>query len=813
MGKTLLVLIFVLLALSFGTSHAAINLNMAYAPLQGGICSDLTPSQIQTAYGFTSLYSQGTTGKGESIAIVVADGDPNLLSDVNAFDSEYGLPALTNGSNLFLVYPFGQPNDQSKNWTSETALDVEVAHSLATGANIYLVIAPNESWLFNAINYTVYNLPVGTISLSWGSSEAPYSSAQINQLDGVFAAASQRRISVFAASGDTGAYNGLNTPNVNFPASSPYVIGVGGTVLSVGSNGDYQGETAWNGSGGGESKFFPRPAAQPDLSSNRMIPDVSFNAGTQICAYVDSRWGAYYGTSIAAPAWAALDALVNQESGGIGALSLDSLYSAYYDEGSLTFNFIDGGSNDVYSANGSYNMVTGIGTPKAYELVQVLSKTAYQIYFTSDSQGTVFNINGINYTSSTAVNFSFGETVSLRVYSAVNSSSTTRYVFASFSGEVNSTSDPTSFSVTSSGTVTADFNTQYKVNEFDVGGYTNTSEFLNEGSTLQVSSLLNLTYENKSYSLSGYSVDNGPTIYRASGSLAVDAPLNLTFVWNKGTFTTFSLAGAPAGANLLVSYLYYVPLSNTTSTYLSEVKNGGDILSIPDTVINYSGSPYYVGNSRYISYNASQLVARSITVQFVEQSKYYINLLSSDQRAVSATEISIRTTGANSAFYNNTVWAQSDSDFSIQKIVLAGNGFNVLKSPVYLSPSNSSQNITLPVSNISISLDLYLGIPIISAGVTFAYDNLSLKNSTGIAGVVTFVDVPDSGYNISVSAYGSDYEYQGLSGSTQTLNITPFIYQIYLIIGVISVILVLFGAYEELKHRRKTRSRRRATPF
>ena len=805
MRKMLLVSIFVLFTISLGTSHAAINLNMVYSPFQGGSCPDLTPSQIQTAYGFTSLYPQGITGKGENIAIVVAEGDPRLVSDLSEFDSTYGLPALINGSNLFVMYPFGKPDGQSKNWTAETALDVEVVHSLATGANIYLVVAPNESWLFNAINYTIYNLSVGTISLSWGSSESYYGTYQISQLNDILLAASQRRIDVFAASGDTGAYNGLSTPNVNFPASSPYVIAVGGTVLQVGIDESYQSESAWNGSGGGESGFFPRPAAQPDLSPSRMVPDVSFNAGTPMCAYVDSEWAGYYGTSIAAPAWAAFDSLVNEKSGGTGALSLDSLYATYYNEGSTAFNLIDGGNNGVYSANGSYNMVTGIGSPKAYQLVMLLSKTDYQISFTSVSRGVIFGINGVNYTSPVSLNFSFGEKVSLTAYGPAGSGYS-RSAFASFSGLINSTNNPYTLAVTGSGVITADFNAQYKVNEFDIGGRTNISEFVNSGSTLQFSSPMNATYENDSYSLLGYGIDNGPTLHQASGSVVVDAPINLTFVWRRGAVVHFNLDGAPADANLSVSYLYYVPLSNAISTYISTVSDGGTVLGIPQTVINYTGNPDYVNGVRYVAFNKSQIISRSVDVQFIEESKYDIKLLSADGAAVSATEISVSGPTGNGTFYNNTIWAQTGSDFSIRSIIFAGNGLNVLKSPVYLSPLNSSRNITLPISDITVSLGLYLGIPVISASVKFDYGNLSLKNSTGLSGAATFTDVPDSGYNISITAYGSNYDYRDLSGAQQTIEITPFIYQMYLIVGVISIVLAVFGLYEEIKHRRKKKA-------
>ena len=157
MQKVIPLLILMILLLSVSITHGSkgISLNFQEVPLQNQVCSYLTPQNLRTAYNFLPLYNLNINGSGQAIAIVVAHGDPDLQQDVNAFDSYYGLNALTNGSNLIIEEPFGSPSSYPINWTYETALDVEVAHSLAPGAKIYLMVAPNDSWLFQTVNYTV----------------------------------------------------------------------------------------------------------------------------------------------------------------------------------------------------------------------------------------------------------------------------------------------------------------------------------------------------------------------------------------------------------------------------------------------------------------------------------------------------------------------------------------------------------------------------------------------------------------------------------------------------------------------------------
>ncbi len=250
-----------------------------------------TPQQIRTAYGINDIQfgSIAGDGSGQTIAIVDAYDDPGLVntsssnystSDLAEFDLTFGLPdppsftkvnQFGSTTNLPGTDPAG-PGNGNGNWEYEEAMDVEWAHAIAPGANIILVEADSNSFgdLYHAIA-TAANLPgVSTVSMSWGSPEF----SGETQLDSYFETPSGHQgVTFVAASGDGG------SPGID-PAYSPNVVAAGGTSLTLTSDGTYQSEIGWYGSGGGVSSYEPEPAYQDGVQSTgyRTIPDVSFDA-------------------------------------------------------------------------------------------------------------------------------------------------------------------------------------------------------------------------------------------------------------------------------------------------------------------------------------------------------------------------------------------------------------------------------------------------------------------------------------------------------------------------------------------------------
>ena len=183
-----------------------------------------SPSQIKTAYNFPDISTSG-----RYIAIVEAYGDPTLTIDVATFDSRFGLTTPT----INTYYPGGNPISGDAGWASETAMDVEWAQAMAPGATIDLVIAPddNSTSFLASLQYAINTLSPApsVISMSFGVAESSLSANSKSAWETLFASARAKGILLVASSGDEGAYNGTPSLSVNYPASSQYVIGVGGT--------------------------------------------------------------------------------------------------------------------------------------------------------------------------------------------------------------------------------------------------------------------------------------------------------------------------------------------------------------------------------------------------------------------------------------------------------------------------------------------------------------------------------------------------------------------------------------------------------
>jgi subtilase family serine protease len=331
--------------------------------------SGFTPSQINKAYGLDKL---NKTGAGQTIAIVDAYGSPTIAQDLQTFDQEFNLPA----ANLEIAYPNGKPSTNDPGWALETSLDVEWAHAIAPQAKILLVVAKSSSIsdLLSAINYAT-NSGAKVVSNSWGGSEfssESYYNSYFNHSGTVY----------LASSGDSGA-------GVSWPASSPYVVAVGGTSLHTDASGNYSSESAWSGSGGGLSSYEPRPAFQDPIQqivgSRRGNPDIAFDAdpNTGVAVYDSTKyqgqsgWFIIGGTSLSAPAWAAVIALADEGRATpySSAQVLNALYSlasgANY---TRYFHDITSGNNGGYSARSGYDLVTGWGSPIGDQLVPALNQ-------------------------------------------------------------------------------------------------------------------------------------------------------------------------------------------------------------------------------------------------------------------------------------------------------------------------------------------------------------------------------------------------------------------------------------------------------
>jgi hypothetical protein len=379
----------------------------------GGI-TGLTPQQVQGAYGFTNIPTvNGTkiTGAGETIAIVDAYNDPNIVKDAATFNAQFNLQPFNvgGGPTLKVVSQTGGSassvgTDPTGGWELEESLDVEYAHAMAPGANILLVEANLASFsdLNAAVQYAASRPNVVTVSMSWGGFEFSGESGS----DSVFVtpAGHPGGVTFVAAAGDSSAFFGPI-----FPAVSPNVLAVGGTTLQTGTkNGKpvWSSETGWVDGGGGASRFEGEPSFQSDTIGPvtvhpanakvfaRLNPDVSYNAGNDPGSIFDSNYDLYdtfkfggwtevEGTSAGSPQWASIITLADQarKAAGQGA-SLDNLqvgttlYNALKNPAQYgqAFHDITTGNN-FYAAHAGYDLNTGLGSPQVNNLVPLLAHT------------------------------------------------------------------------------------------------------------------------------------------------------------------------------------------------------------------------------------------------------------------------------------------------------------------------------------------------------------------------------------------------------------------------------------------------------
>jgi subtilase family serine protease len=342
--------------------------------------SAYTPAQVRHAYGFDQVTNQGA---GQTIGIVDAYDDANVENDLNIFSRQFGLPACTSSNGCFRrIYANGKRPAANANWSVEIALDVEWAHAIAPQASIVLVEASSNSLsnLTAAVDVAVRN-GASVVSMSWMSGEFSGETGMDNHFV-------SNGVTFVAASGDSGTGGA-------YPAASPNVIGVGGTTLMLDANGNYLGETAWNGSGGGLSGYEHEPLFQAkfgipdDPRGVRAVPDVSYDASpaTGFAIYDSmaingtSGWLQVGGTSAGAPQWAALIAIANSIRTAARKAHLSGpntiLYFVAKSNSTTTFRPVTQGTNGncglLCDALPGYDYVTGLGTPQAAALINALA--------------------------------------------------------------------------------------------------------------------------------------------------------------------------------------------------------------------------------------------------------------------------------------------------------------------------------------------------------------------------------------------------------------------------------------------------------
>ncbi len=273
----------------------------------------------------------------------------------------------------------------------EVQINIEVVGSVAPNSKIVVYFTANtDQGYIDAVKAAIddtQNHPKVLLS-GWGSAEANWTQADMQTFDKELHRAANAGITFIAGSGDNGPADGMadGNPHVDFPASSPWVLAVGGTMLETeGTN--IRSEVLWNdqasnegATGTGFSAVFPLPEWQQGVAtstggggkSRRSIPDVCINASprTGYQAWIDGQATVIGGTSAAAPLWAGLIALINQGLGKNVGYFNPILYNTIGSTGA--FNPVPRGEG-IQSQPG-WTPRTGWGTPDGKKLLAALRK-------------------------------------------------------------------------------------------------------------------------------------------------------------------------------------------------------------------------------------------------------------------------------------------------------------------------------------------------------------------------------------------------------------------------------------------------------
>jgi subtilase family serine protease len=338
----------------------------AYGKKQPYAVCGYGPQQYQAAYGETDLLRAGVDGRGVTVAITDAFAAPTILADAQKYNQVHNQPLFKAGQ-FSQITPAPDGYDLvdecgGSGWFGEETLDVEAVHAMAPGAKVVYVGAKDcATGLDNAWAETIDNHVADIITNSWGTGTDDINllGPDVVRFYSQFSLkAALTGITVNFSSGDAGdeTSGGANpaAKSVDFPADLPFVTGVGGTSIGIGSKGQWLWEHGWqnsystltsgawtpappgnysSGGGGGTSVIFDQPFYQKGKvpasiskyfggNAMRAVPDISMvgdpNTGFQVGETQEFPDGTYWdqyrigGTSLSSPLLAGVIAVADQ---------------------------------------------------------------------------------------------------------------------------------------------------------------------------------------------------------------------------------------------------------------------------------------------------------------------------------------------------------------------------------------------------------------------------------------------------------------------------------------------------------------------
>jgi len=372
-------------------SYGPQDYQIAYDAASPAAASAVTPAWTGGT-SCSSFAAPQLLSTGECTAVgIISEGDlTQVVTDLRSYEKTYTLPEVP----VTVVNAGIASSDTSgeDEWDLDSQTSTGIANQVS---HLYFYVATSmtDSDLGLAINKAVSSNQVKAFNMSFGECEFfPYLDGSMVLDDEMFGEAALQGITPFASADDNGSAcpsegpNGVpldGPPDTSYPASSPYVIAVGGTNLFTNANFTYDYEIAWEASGGGISLFENSPFWQAYTGSgtepivlstengSRGVPDVAMCAGgteLSICAaniIVDGSAELVGGTSLSSPlsmgSWARIESSHGNKLGFAGPL----IYQLANGAPTLTspdFNDVILGGNGLFTALPGYDYVTGLGS-------------------------------------------------------------------------------------------------------------------------------------------------------------------------------------------------------------------------------------------------------------------------------------------------------------------------------------------------------------------------------------------------------------------------------------------------------------------
>jgi subtilase family serine protease len=347
----------------------------------------MTATELANLYDIKPLMDRGLDGSGQTVAVFSEDTFQD--SDITAFEQEHN---ITGAPSIQRVEVHGPVAYQSGDGAAEVDLDTEVIRELAPKAQIlnYEICCGAEAFS-PGIDKIVSDGRAKLVNFSYGICEFDTASEQaLISANNSFAVAEAHGVTVFASSGDQGAYECQRYAltdhrlSVGWPGSSPNVVSVGGTYVDLRQDGTRLDELGWEdilsraGGGGGVSAAFRRPSWQTGVPgvnnqyttspARRQVPDVAA-AGAPGSGYAVHTGGSdttIGGTSASAPLWTGafvlIDQLAQRQTGHLLPFVAPLLYRAAARDPGAFYDVTLGG-NRFYRAGPGWDYSTGLGAP------------------------------------------------------------------------------------------------------------------------------------------------------------------------------------------------------------------------------------------------------------------------------------------------------------------------------------------------------------------------------------------------------------------------------------------------------------------